>query len=285
MKEAIHQPEEPTEHSLKDPALVWQGGWFYLYCSAFYGPNWSKIMGFRSKDLARFERLPIDWGSGSDGWCSPDIVKVGQEWVMTLQSWDGAPVRESWNQVFYKTSSDLQNWSAPHPLAADLTAGKRAIDAAVAKNGASWYAVYKEAQTPRLATASNLSGPWTQLPDPFSCWAENYQFMKIGGAWHVIATLLDHRQGMAKMVGTGDRPEDWSSWAEFTLFDTPIRQGLNSSMVANASCLLDHRENSGWWYRAFCCSDQPPRGNLGYSLGLARSKDLKDWELMEFDLQ
>lgn len=265
--------------SLKDPALIHVDGVFYLACSVFDAKNHSKLGLWRSHNLATWEGPLWLRGDGADGWCSPDIVPHGDGWLMTFQSWDAIPPRESRNQLFYALSDDGATWSDPQPLAANLTAGVRAIDAAVAHHGDDWYLLYKEAQTPRLATAPALTGPWSQLDNPLSCWAENGQFVSIDGRWHLVATLLDHEQGIATQQGQPTDPSAWTDWADFQRLDTPVRLGFNESSPANASALWDGRDVDGYWYRVYCAANRPTNTNWGYQLGVARSRDLVSWQL------
>jgi beta-xylosidase len=176
--------------SLKDPALTWHDGYFILACSVFHEDNTCQLMSWRSKDLATWEGPLWTWGSGQDGWCSPDIIRHDGRFIMTYQSWDSIHPRESQNKIFYSTNQDAVTWSKPKQLAANLTVGKRAIDAALAFADERWYLLNKEAQQLRLATATQLDGDWELLPEPFDVWAENGQFIQIDGTWHISLRQL-----------------------------------------------------------------------------------------------
>ena len=265
--------------SLKDPALVWHDGWFHLVCSAFDRDNHSRLLAWRSRDLAHWDGSRWSLGTGSDGYCSPDIIRDRERFVMTFQSWDAKPPRGSGNQLFYALSDDAAEWDDPRPLAAGLTQGVCAIDAAVARQGDRWYLLYKEAQTPKLATAGHLDGPWCALPSPLSCWAENGQFLQIDGRWRLVATLRDHVQAIGAQHGDPNDPVSWSRWEPFTTIETPVVPGFNRAKPANASSLWDGRQADGHWYRVFCVADEEPERNWGYQLGIARSVDLRTWHL------
>ena len=193
-----------------------------------------------------------------------------------MQSWDGLHPRSSRNQLFYAESDDLRTWTAPQPLAAELTRDRRAIDAALAQHDNHWYLMYKEGQTPCLATSTQLDGPWQRLPRPFHCWAENVQLINIDETWHALATLEEHHQGLATMLGDPKDPTSWSHWSPFRLLKTPSAP-FNAGMPANASALWDNRSEDGYWYRVFCAHTEKTAHNLGYTLGIARSSDLHDW--------
>lgn len=147
----------------------------------------------------------------------------------------------------------------------------------MAHHGEHWFLLYKEAQTPRLATAQAIDGPWTLLPEPFPCWAENGQFIQIDGQWHLLATLEHHAQGIAKMQGDPNTVEAWTNWGEFQILDTPGVQNFNEAKAANASSLWDGREVDGCWYRIFCSAVESPDSNWGWQIGITRSRDFKTW--------
>jgi hypothetical protein len=55
---------------------------------------------------------------------------------MSFNSWGDLPDRP--NQLFYTRSRNLFDWTKPKPLAAAMTKGERAIDAAVAFDDGMW---------------------------------------------------------------------------------------------------------------------------------------------------
>ena len=154
------------------------------------------------------------------------------------------------------------------PLADNLTKGVRAIDAALACHDEQWYLTYKEAQSPRMAVADSIEGPWRALPPPVDQWIENAQFIHEEGEWYRYATLLHHDQGIARMNGDGSKQEDWSNWLPFEKIETEEIPGFNRGIRSNAGSLWDDRDASGNWIRVFCSADVPPRSNLDYSLGI-----------------
>ncbi|GEM_PF-2947149 len=258
----------PEGVSLKDPALIRQDDVYWLYCSWFYEENYSRVVCFTSQDLKHWDGPHWSWGDKEEGYCSPDVIRVDGQWIMTLQSWDAIHPRKSRNQLFYASSVDLSIWSEPQPLAKNLTQGVRAIDAAVACHDGRWYLTYKEAQSPKMAVADSLDGPWAALPPPVDQWIENAQFIRHEGEWVLYATLLHHDQGIARMKGDGSRPEDWQNWEPFQKIETEEIPGFNRGIRSNAGSLWDDRDHSGSWIRVFCSADVPPRSNLDYTLGL-----------------
>ncbi len=260
--------EVPEGVSLKDPALLRLDDTYHLFCSWFYEENFSRVVAFSSKDLLEWEGPHWSWGEGNQGFCSPDVLQVEGQWIMTLQSWDAIPPRQSRNQLFVSFSEDLQHWSDPAPLAENLTQGVRAIDAALAHHQGRWFLTYKEAQSPKMAVADAISGPWEALPPPVDQWIENAQFLRHEDSWYLYATLLHHDQGIARMKQDGSERAHWSDWHPFAKIESEELPGFNRGIRSNAGSLWDDRQFSGNWIRVFCSADVPPRSNLDYSLGI-----------------
>jgi beta-xylosidase len=280
--------EHPQE-SLKDPTMAWRDGWFYLFYSVFHHGNQSRLAGVRTRDFRRFEPL-LSWGDGPAGWCSPNLQHIGGRWLLTYQSWDGATGADDRHKaLFYASSDDLQHWDAHHPLGADLTAGQRAIDPALAQEAGRLYLLWKEWQTPQLAVADSLDGPWQRLGNPFGTWAENGEFLRIDGRWHVVihARLPEElamspkppgRGFIAPMSGAGREADDWMHWGQFRPLEVPLQQGFNDEGRLNAAFIADWREHDGHFYMIFCARRRGAHGgNMGHAIGIARSADLADW--------
>ena len=279
--------------SLKDPCMCFDGGWFYVFCSAFYDDDRSRLLGLRTRDFKDFERLFL-WGDGREGWCSPNLTRRDETWVLTYQSWDGRAMyhpQES-KALFYATSSDLQNWDTHHPLAAGLTRGVRSIDPVIAFAGDDVYLLWKYRQTPQMATAKALdSQKWTLLGEPFEYWLENGQFLQLEGRWRLWGTSdgrtepnsnsksVRHPQYLVSMAGRGDRNADWMDWGPWLRQRFPTQAGFNEHECANAGFLADWRQRDGHYYAIFCArTDGAGEKNMGFTLGLSRSTDLANWQ-------
>src|SRR5690349_4707865 len=115
--------------SVKDAAMAYRNGVFYVFFSAFYedrGQVRSHVVEVSTRDFKTYSQPIFNFDGEEDGWlgmCSPDVQRIGDHYVMTFNSWGDKPGK--WNALFYKTSNDLSHWSKTMPLAAELTAGKR----------------------------------------------------------------------------------------------------------------------------------------------------------------
>ncbi len=268
-------------YSLKDPCLAFHAGSFYLFYSAFYDEDRSKVIGRSTRDFVTFSDPIFMWGHGDEGWCAPDLARIDETWVLTYQRWNPRGANETYKQLFFSTSTDLIQWGPHEELASEITAGERGIDPAIAKHGDKIYLMWKEWQTPQIAVGFAL-GPtgWTRLGQPFERWAENAQFIRIDDRWHLMVTAHPpFMQCLIPMEGTGDDEAHWTNWGTWKELDVPLQEGFNDTVRANASALGDFRDRDGYFYRVFCSSFEPlSHSNMGYTLGIARSRDLTRWE-------
>jgi hypothetical protein len=205
-------------------------------------------------------------------------------------------------------SADLRQWSAPQQVAGNLTAGKRCIDLAVAWDGTRWLGAWKEEQVPRFAVADRLGGEWCFFTGhPPTAMHENFQFVNLDGAWHLLSTdYPPHHPWLYRLVdgvapwGQGRRllvPSErfnsfpatisvarsvhpcWDNRAAVHLVD-----GLD-----NAAALYDWRARDGHYYLLYAGKNEERAGEFtgtatrkpwprGWNkLALARSRDLVHW--------
>lgn len=236
----------------------------------------------RTRDFLTFTEPLFIW-SGADrgfwGFCSPNISQVGGTFVVTYNSWgdkDGQP-----NQLFYATSRDLERWDAHHPLAANITRGRRAIDAALAWHNGMTFLGWKEDQTPQLAIAQSLDAAmWRRLGSPGGGWFENAEFLSIDNVWYLLATGEGHRPFLARLSGNPERPDHWLQWGARMELDIP-RESFNTRDLANAAFLADWRALDGYFYLVYAGNTEGDShaGRGDNRLGLARSKDLQRWKV------
>lgn len=272
--------------SVKDACFHWQGPWLYLFFSAFYvsrGRERSHVVGVKTRDLCTYSDPLFIWDGAAEGWtglCSPNLSSVNHQYVLSFNSWGEEHPNGQPNQLLYATSPDLENWSPANALAAYLTQSTRAIDAALTQTGEKLYLVWKEKQTPQLAMAEQLEGPWTRLGTPSGGWFENAQFLQIDDRWHLLITGPDHLPYLMKMKEAGNRSEHWLEW------ETPIRleipeEGFNSDNRANAAYLADWRKQDGYFYLLYAgrTEGESHAGRGNNQLGWARSKDLHSWHV------
>lgn len=268
--------------SVKDACVATRDGAFHLFYSAFFldrGRERSHVVHVQTADWRTFSDPLSVWDGRDDGWigmASPAIVRAGGRWYLAYNSWGDHLDKP--NQLFYAVSDDLERWERDRPLAHDLTAGERAIDAALLRHDGRWFLIYKEHQTPRMAWADGVDGPWRPLGRPSGGWFENAQLLVIDGVVHLLATGRGHRPYLARLEGDPADPASWLRWSDFRRLDVP-EEGFNTHDRSNAAFLLDRRAADGWWYLLYAGSTEgwSHAGRGDNRLGLARSRDLRQW--------
>ena len=291
--------------SIKDTAMVYRDGTFYVFFSAFY-PNSDAaachVVEVTTKDFKHFSDPVLQFDGKEDGWlgmCSPDVELLNGQYVMTFNSWGNQPVKP--NQLFYMTSSDLVHWSPRHKLVPELTDGKKVIDAALAYEDGGYYALWKQGPkggvlVPRLAFSKTLEGPYAFVGDGLprllrpdgtdeTLTHENYQFMKADGNWYLLTTDYDAKtegniidKGEELHLYKRDPKSHWLRWGEGHRLNTP-QETFNTDNRDNAGCIVDWRKHDGYFYLLYAgrteYNSYAMRGTN--KLGLARSKDLIHW--------
>ncbi len=281
--------------SIKDSAMAWHRGRFYLFFSAFYrdrGQVRSHVVEVSTRDFLHFSRPLLDISGrrqGFDGMCSPDVRHArGGRYELSFNSWGDA--RHHPNQLFYMTSRDLVHWSPRHPLAPQLTRGRRAIDSALAFTGHHYYLIWKQSwhhMRPRLASARHLRGPWRWVGNglPRLTMAngrsdglthENFTFSRIGGRWRLLAS--DYGHGVRHQVlYTQSHPGNWLAWGAG--YDLKLaRQGFNHR-ANDAGAIYNWRWHDGYIYVIYAGrNDIRSFRHRGWNrLALSRSRDLHTW--------
>lgn len=294
------------DRSLKDQSVVWQDGVFYVFASTRFEEDdperASKIPSFyRSPDLRRFEAFDDpDLNGPGHGPGSPDVVRTGQLWHMVFQ----APTGRS-GTLMLSTSRDLVAWTPPVDLGPRLLdPAVRNIDGALARDGTHFYLGWKRDQSffVTRSAGADLDGRWVE-PQPVDArlrfgpsslshaWAENYQFLRIDGAWHMVATARasglpvsrhpytgSHEPYLYLMDGGGQSLADWTRWICKRELLVP-REDWNPAMHANSGFLADWREHDGHFYLFYAGSADHERfGGRGHGkIGVVRSRDLVHW--------
>lgn len=278
--------------SVKDAAVVRGPDAWYVFFGAFYedrGQVRSHVVEVYTKDFRTFSEPVLNLSGAEDGWkgmASPDVFRDGHQWVMTYNSWGDLEGRP--NQLFYRTSRDLRQWSAERRLAPRLTAGIRAIDAAAAKAGGRYYLLYKEVQSTKLATSTALDGEFRVVGDGSprftlrdgraARWHENYQFLRLDGRWMLLATGAGHLPHLYRMKGAGDKVNDWLDWRDGRALQVPL-QDFNTVDRANAASLVNGGAVDGFFYLLYAGNTEKTSYlRRGWNrLALARSRDLDTW--------
>src|SRR5437868_6138966 len=165
-----------SQWSVKDAALAYRNGTFYVFFSAFYpdaGQVRCHVVEISTPDFKHYSTPILNFDGEEDGWlgmCSPDVQRLDGKYVMTFNTWGHKPDKP--DQLFYMTSDDLVHWSQRKALALNLTqvGNQRVIDGALAEADGGFYLAYKEQtpgipKRPRIAFAKNLDGPFAYVGD------------------------------------------------------------------------------------------------------------------------
>jgi hypothetical protein len=287
---------------IRDPAVRLVHGEWRLFITSVVGstPDWH-LADASSPDLRHWS-APSTWSqAGVLGLASPDVTRRPDgTYVVTYQSDPGETAPPGQAKIYYRTSPDATHWSAPRRLLATLhtAPGDRLIDAALAWTDHGLMLGYKwglKDGTQHFEVAwspsSSLDGPWTFVGRPnikvYGDTIENYQFQRIDGVWHLLATSnnLD-RPWLFTLRGNPADPKGWLDWSPGRELEVPIEHwnfspGINSVNYEqeNGAYLCDARRIDGHFYLFyFGAHELKSYGGWGHtSLGVARSTNLITW--------
>jgi hypothetical protein len=272
-------------------------GTIHVYFSAFFadaGQERCHVAQTTSKDLRTFTPAVVVFDGQADGWigmCSPDVQKIGNQYVMTFNAWGDQTPKPK--QLFYSTSTDLTTWGPMQPLGASLTAGRSYIDAALANPGdGRLFLFYKDDSTvrTRLAAGPALDGPWHTVGNGFPSLLmpsgsenglvhENYQLLQIDGKWRLLSTDYSPRDTyIYTLRGTGAAETDWLTWEAG--FRTSVkREAFNSNETVNAAYIVDRRPADGFFYLYYAgrTEAQTHLGRGNNKIAVSRSMDMRNW--------
>lgn len=291
----------------KDEAIVWYAGrWHMIFSYARHdrtapgGVRWD-IATATSTDLSHWSAAEL-WPRQPEalGTASPDVVRAPDGlFVVTYQS-DPGQVGGAQDRLYYRTSRDLEHWSAPHPLAQNLAPAPRdrMIDGALAFTGGGailgfkWGTtggtqVFEIAWSPR----GSLAGPWQLVGRPdvsvYGQTVENYEFVGVGGHWDLVATtnILD-QPWLFTLAGDPARPSGWLRWDKGRQLEVPAGRwdsapGLSSvTHEVDNSAFLCVDPADGTDYLLYAGSDELTQfGGWGHAeIGIAASNDLVHWK-------
>lgn len=287
------------DRMLKDPAVVYRDGFFYLFCSTrFAETDGQPIPFYRSSDLVTFEELYDDNLCGGVG--SPNVFRHDDRYVMVFQKSVPGSDDPDYRRLFYATSDDLLAWSEMKPLAHELHPTLRCIDATVAFDHGRFVLGYKAWQVFYVSESPSLEGPWSEpiraWPGGEFDWAENYQFIMIDGVWRMVATARppagwpkpsfinayvgQHEPFIYTIDGDGSELLHWARWTEKKHLEVPT-EAWNQIMHANSTTLLDLREEDGYVYLFYAgANDGEAFDGRGHGkIGVARSRDFVVWDV------
>jgi hypothetical protein len=291
--------------AVRDPGVRVLGGtWHVFFTSAVgSGPQW-RIASVTSADLNEWSSLTV-WPdqSGTAGVASPDITRAPRSaYVVTYESNPRETDPPGQDKIYYRTSSDLQHWSAPRRLAASIhpTPSERLIDPALAWTHHGVYLGYKygdrDAQQHfeiAWSPSGSLDGPWQFVGRPnisvYDDTIENYQFFVVDGVWHLLATSnnLD-RPWLFTMTGNPDVPDGWLQWSQGRELEVPAEAWNRAVGIPsvdfeqeNSAYLCDASAVDGYFYLFYVGTNElRTYGGWGHTkLGVARSTDLINWEV------
>jgi hypothetical protein len=275
--------------AIKDAFMVQHEGRFHLGYSEASADPFRFRLGFASTaDLREFTRGTTLDQEDTGGLASPDVTRAPDgRFVMTYNS-HTRDVGTAASKLYYRTSSDLQTWSAAtriHVEGADADAD-RLIDAAMFFAPSDGFLFFKLDQKAYVAHASSLDGPWKLLGPLKPANLENYQPLRIDGRMHLLGTTIPllHRPALHRLDGDENDPASWQTWTLVRELEIP-EQSWNSGDPfqyerANAGYLVDARASDGFFYLLYAGStDIASFNGRGHAkLGLARSTDLVHWE-------
>jgi hypothetical protein len=292
---------------VKDQALIWADGrWHMLFSDVTDdaglpgGVRWD-IATSTSTDMVHWSS-PRLWPPqrGVIGVVSPDIVRSPTgTFVVTYDSGPGQ-VGGGEPKLYYRTSADLETWSAPHPLARSLdpTPTGRMIDPALAWTGHGLILGYKAGTTTQhfeiaWSRSGSLAGPWVPVGRPdislYGDTVENYEFLTIGGRWHLAATSNTFDQPwLFALSGDPATPRSWLHWTGGAELQIPAQHwntgpGISSVTYehANSVFLCDAKAADGYYYATYAGSDELTAfDGWGHAeIGIARSTDLVHWQV------
>jgi hypothetical protein len=273
---------------VKDQALQWsEGSWHMLFSDMTELPAPPHVRFdvavSQSPDLRHWSAPRVIASNAA----SPDIVRDPKgNFIVTYQTPHGLEYRRS-------DSASLTSWSRPYPLAHRLAA--RMIDAALAFTGHGVILGFKAGTTSQhfeIAWAPSLAEPFRLVGRPdivlYADTVENYEFLSVAGAWHLVATSNTLDQPFIFTLGPGDptSPATWLRWSagrELVLPSQSFNTGPGVSSVgyehANSAflCIGPGGED----YLTYAGSTElTAYGGWGHArIGIARSNNLVDWRV------
>lgn len=271
---------------VKDQALQWSNGAWHMLYSDMTETKAPPFVHFSvavssSPDLRRWSPPRVIAQDAA----SPDIVRSPSgTFIVTYQTPRG---------LAYRTSSDasLRSWSAARPLGRGLA--PRMIDAALAFTGHGVILGFKagtKTQHFEIAWAPTLSGSFHLVGRPdivvYGDTVENYEFVTVDAAWHLVATSNTLDQPFIFTLGPGDptSPSTWLHWSSGRQLAVPSEAFNSGSGISSVN--FEHANSAflcvgpqGEEYLTYAGSTELTRfGGWGHArIGIARSADLVHW--------
>ena len=289
----LENPVFALDHMTKDQTLRLVDGTWHLF--------------FSERLATADESTPTGHGVSTDFvewtpaeprrlWGSPDITRGADgSYVLSHQLPD--PTIPDVSRIVYATAPDPNGpWSESVQFVPELFPGERIIDSAVAHTENGLYLLFKRGQHESIdqdvhvarSASGSLTGPWEYLGMPDLPLSENFEFLVMSGRWHLLVTMIPfHEPTLFRLKSDPSEPESWLHWKkvrELKIPDEDWNTGRNPGFdheLANSSYLCDARRLDGYWYLVYAGSTEldtfDGRGHA--KIGVARSKDLKRWEV------
>ena len=282
------------DHMIKDQTLrLIDGEWHLFYSERFEAAVPGGTGHAVSTDLTEWTTTEKQFPEQG----SPDITRAEDgRYFLTAQRND--PAGTEINTLVYNATTDPNGeWAPPAQLVASEFTDERIIDAGLAHTKYGLFLMFKrglhEDVIQPIAVAYSESGspdgPGEILGEPDLSFAENFQFLVIGGKWHLLTTKIPvHVPTLYRLVGDPSDPESWLHWKEVAKFEIPPEEWNRGTgpagllyETANSAHLCDARKLDGYWYLTYAGSTELEtfEGRGHASIGIARSKNLKKWEV------
>jgi hypothetical protein len=273
---------------VKDQALQWSGGRWHMFFSDMTETHAPPHVRFdvavsNSPDLVHWSAPKVIAPNAA----SPDIVRDPDgQFFVTYQTPHGLEYRRS-------DSAALTSWSQPYPLAHGLAG--RMIDAALAFTGHGVILGFKAGTTSQhfeIAWAPSLSQHFRLVGRPdivlYGDTVENYEFLTVAGAWHMVATSNTLDQPFFFTLAPGDptNPVTWLHWSAGRELLVPSQAfdtgpGVSSVGYEHANSAFLCVGPAGEDYLTYAGSTElSTYGGWGHArIGIARSSNLVDWQV------
>jgi hypothetical protein len=274
----------------RDPAAMYHAGWFYLYFSlvkiepdgrVFEYTSWSK-----SRDLTHWTAPKIFTPRDQSlNFSSPgNVVRFGDEWILCLQTYPrphGERYGDKSSRLWIMRSTDLENWSPPELLRVkgpDVPIEKmgRMIDPFLLQDKddpGKWWCFFKQNGVSR--SWSRDLKTWTFAGSAQA--GENACILAHGNEY-----ILFH----SPPNGIGvKRSTDLKTWQDEGVLTLGQKDWPWAAGRLTAGFVLDAREIPGvgkylMFFHGSQFPETDPRGGFDNfaSIGIAWSKDLKEWK-------
>ena len=268
----------------RDPALIFHGGVFRCFFTAVEG-GYLYLDVTESSDLVRWS-APRRLTTAGLNFSSPgNIIRVGEKWVLCLQSYPilpGEKYGSEASRLWLMDSSDLIEWSEPRPLRSEgcqgnWTDSRRQIDPYLVRHEGKYWCLYKTSGCLGLLVSEDLESWREAVPDrpvlgpdqtPDGMTVENPCVVRDRGEF--VLFFAPCRQGRG--IGTA-RSRDLINWRDVHYLKFPVLSWADNGPTA--AMVLDLRQELGRWLMAF----HGERLNEPAALALAWSDNLEDWTL------